>query len=520
MQRRSRALLSAATSALVAVPLIITALAPPASAATGKLLVDTFGRTGVARSSQIIAWNIGQQAQFQGNSGKSFSVPDGQYAVLAGIDDNGQAETLAEALVTVSGTGTTTVDLDARQGKQVKVTLDGKPVTDFLDARICAGPIAQVEGFQPGGALYIVPSSSHVFSSAYLAMTPGAVVAGKPTTGIPASLGGSWTSSQLAKVTLVVRSGEQIAYDTPFSLQAQGANNAVDCRSDLAATITQGQAPYRATTLVSPGTWGVRTDDLAAIGGQGFEVGGYFVNHNFAAGHSYGYTYYSAAWAPLTSLAELRPGGISYGEPLFAGPDGNGSGAAQKYSFRLSVNGHLIASKNTTDWGTSLQGYFISTRTAGWYTLTDDVSRYRPGLDFTKGTLSPRVTFAFHFFANPAVITANDFPLIAGFGIRFVPQRLSPANSAAPSSQTTVAITPFRPASFDGPSPADSVTKVQAWSSTDGSHWTALTVSHTASGYSAVVQNPASGHVYLRATVTGSHGDTSTETIYRAYAIS
>jgi hypothetical protein len=83
-----------------------------------------------------------------------------------------------------------------------------------------------------------------------------------------------------------------------------------------------------------------------------------------------------------------------------------------------------------------------------------------------------------------------------------------------------VAITPFRPASFDGPSPADSVTKVQAWSSTDGSHWTALTVSHTASGYSAVVQNPASGHVYLRATVTGSHGDTSTETIYRAYAIS
>jgi hypothetical protein len=35
-----------------------------------------------------------------------------------------------------------------------------------------------------------------------------------------------------------------------------------------------------------------------------------------------------------------------------------------------------------------------------------------------------------------------------------------------------------------------------------------------------VVRNPSSGHVSLRATVTGSHGDTSTETIYRAYAIS
>jgi hypothetical protein len=311
-----------------------------------------------------------------------------------------------------------------------------------------------------------------------------------------------------------------IAYDTQFVLQPQGAANGPDCQAELWGPVTHGPAPYRATTLVSPGTWDVRTDDSAAIGGQSFSVGGYNVNRTFAAGHSYGYTYYSAAWAPVTSLAELRPGGISYGEPLFAGPDGNGSQAAEKYAFTLSVNGHVIARKNTTNWASSLQGYFISTRTAGWYTLTDDVTRYRPGLDFTKGTLSPRVTFAFHFFANPAVITASDFPLIAGFGIRFAPQRLSPTNSAAPSSQTTVAITPFRPASFDGPSPSDSVTKVQAWSSTDGSHWTQLTVSHSSAGYSAVVHNPASGHVYLRATVTGSRGDTSTETIYRAYAIS
>jgi hypothetical protein len=146
MRRVSRFFIMASSALLIA-PLIISAQALPASAATGKLLVTTLGRTGIARSSQIIAWNTGQQAQFQGNSGQAFAVPDGQYAVLAGIDDNGQAETLAEALVTVSGTGTTRVTLDARKGKLVKVTLDGMPVTDFLDARICAGPIAQVEGF-------------------------------------------------------------------------------------------------------------------------------------------------------------------------------------------------------------------------------------------------------------------------------------------------------------------------------------------------------------------------------------
>lgn len=58
------------------------------------------------------------------------------------------------------------------------------------------------------------------------------------------------------------------------------------------------------------------------------------------------------------------------------------------------------------------------------------------------------------------------------------------------------------------------------WSSADGAHWTALAVTHSASGYSVAVRNPASGFVSLRATVTGSHGDTSTQTIYRAYAIS
>jgi hypothetical protein len=34
------------------------------------------------------------------------------------------------------------------------------------------------------------------------------------------------------------------------------------------------------------------------------------------------------------------------------------------------------------------------------------------------------------------------------------------------------------------------------------------------------VHNPAKGDVSLRAEVTGSHGDTSTETVYKAYAVS
>jgi hypothetical protein len=59
------------------------------------------------------------------------------------------------------------------------------------------------------------------------------------------------------------------------------------------------------------------------------------------------------------------------------------------------------------------------------------------------------------------------------------------------------------------------------WSSTDGAHWTALAVRHSGSGWSVSVKNPAkAGYVYLRAEVTGSHGDTSTETVTKAYAVS
>jgi hypothetical protein len=507
-----------AASATLAVPLALTVAIPPASAATGKLLVTTLGRTGAVRSSQIVAFNTNEQnPPVFGSSAKALSVPDGHYAVLAGIDDNGQAETLAGALVTVSGTGTARVTLDARKGRLVKVTLDGKLITRYVQARICAGSgWASAGGSQQDGALYVVPSSSHVFSSSYIALPGGAVLSGKATAGIPVSVGDAWASSRLARVNLTVRSGELIADDTMFVLQPQGANG-VDCQTDLWGPVTDGPAPYRATTLVSPGTWDVRTDDSAPAVGS---VGGYFANRALAAGHSYSYTYYMAAWAPRTSLAELRPDGIAYTEPTFADPSGNGFQAAEKYAFALSANGHTIATKHTTTWATGLQGYFITTRAAGWYTLTDDVTRYRPGLDFTKGTLSPRVTFAFRFYAKPATISASDFPLIAGFGIAMVPEQLTLRNTAGPLSQTTVKITPYRPASMDGPSPADSVTKLRAWSSTDGSHWTLLTVSHSPAGYSAVVRNPASGYVYLRATVTGSHGDTSTETIYRAYAIS
>ena len=124
----ARILCGPAAGALLLAPLAVAVQSTPASAATGKLLVTALGHTGVKRSSQVEALNVGQDEQFQGTTGRAISVPDGQYAVIAGIDDSNTVETIAEAIVTVRGTGTTRVTLDGRKGRLVKVTLNGKRV--------------------------------------------------------------------------------------------------------------------------------------------------------------------------------------------------------------------------------------------------------------------------------------------------------------------------------------------------------------------------------------------------------
>ncbi len=513
MPRISRFLVMAASALLVA-PLAVAGLAVPASAATGKLLVTTLGHTGIARSSQVIAWNIGQSAWFSGNSGRAFSVPDGQYALIAGIDDNNTAETIAESIVTVSGSGTTKATLDGRKGRLVKVTLNGKPVTDYVDARVCAGPstIAMVEGYQPGGALYVVPTSSDQFSSSYLAIGQGAVLSGVVASGVPATLGGAWTTSHLAKLTLTVDSNEQVANDTSYELQPVPSANADQCQNQMWGPVAAATAPYTSATLVSPGVWTVRTDDYADPG----DIGGYFVNRTLAAGHSYSATYYAAAWAPTGTLPMIWRRSVDLELPTLADPYGNGNDACTMNHLDLSLGGHVLASGKVTDYGNSSPDFNPGISKAGWYTLTDTATRYYPGLSFPSTILSPQVTFDWRFYASP-----SQAQQAAGFWTSFEPKGLSDSNSAAPGSTTAVTVRPYRP-SYNGnvPVPSDSVTKLRAWVSTDGAHWTALAVHHSSAGWYVDVHNPAKGFVYLRAQVTGSHGDTSTETVYKAYAIS
>lgn len=507
-----------AAGALLLSSLAVAAQAASASVARGELLVTTRGHTGILKSTHVMALNIAQRKVYGGRSGKAFTVPDGRYALMAEIRDDGATDTIAETIVTVRGTGTTAVTLNGRGGRPVRVTLDGKPVAGKVIVTVCAGPAgtARVEATQGGGGeLYVTPSASAEFSSGYTAIAKGVILTGAVAR-VPASLGGAWKASQTANITVTVRSGEQNAASSYYGLTRSQPGG--ECLPPAQIQIVGATVPYRVIERVTPGSWSTSTLDMANR-----QVGEYYLHGlRLAAGHSYIYTLYAAAWAPRGQLPDLRPDGIDFSPPVLAGPAGLGQETGMKSTFRLSLNGRQLAKRAETDSGNPAD-FFVSITKSGWYTLSDDASRYYPAPAYFPHTsggkiLSPRVTLSWRFYATPGTV-GTDFQLIHGFWPFIQPTGLSITNSAAPRSTTRVAMRFTRPTTDTTNIPADSVMKVQSWFSTDGKTWKAVSVRHTGAGWTASVPNPASGSVSLRVWVTGSHGDITKETIYRAYTI-
>ena len=170
VRRFPRVVIGAAGALLIA-PMVVAAQALPASAASGKLLVTTLGRNGHSVTAPITVITTSTTSAAPPtwtHSGHALTLTDGQYYVLAGIGDS-TSETLAAARVTISGTGTTKVTLDARKGHLIKATLDGKALTGDIDARICVDAgFAQSEVIGIPGSVYAVPSTSRALTASLI----------------------------------------------------------------------------------------------------------------------------------------------------------------------------------------------------------------------------------------------------------------------------------------------------------------------------------------------------------------
>lgn len=521
MSRRSLAFVGVAAL----VPLLASAAA--AQAASGSLTVTTLGRHGAKVSTTVTVVAVPSGQTYTVKSGKRISLPSGRYLAMTDIYESATeglgTDTIGAQVVTVSGSKSVT--LDARKGKPVKVSLDtpadvtGPP---RVSAQVCAATMDMPSAFSAGGwndegALYAIPNSSKLLQFGYLAQWSGndSYVAVKKTTGIPVAPGGSFKRSGLATMRFSVRAGTQMGTQVDTALQAVPKTD--DCTTDLMAQVRDDDAPYSATVHLTPGTWQPR-DDI--FGSNGDDVSGGFPKlRTLKAGQSLTQSFGRAAWGPMRNLPLLGQKSVTFSADALIGDldIGGDWGDVTKETVVLSKGGTTVKKQTLTDWRTGPAEFDAPVRSAGWYRLTVDAHRYRPGITFPAGMLSPRATLDWHFkVSDPA--KAIVAPV---FLTRFLPTGLNSHNQAAPNSTTTVDVSAGRASQ----GPDTKLTKVTAksvrvWSSADGGKtWKAATVKRAGSAWQASVHNPASGAVALRSEVTDSAGDSSVETVYRAYAI-
>lgn len=128
-----------------------------------------------------------------------------------------------------------------------------------------------------------------------------------------------------------------------------------------------------------------------------------------------------------------------------------------------------------------------------------------------------RITLAWHVHVPPFALGLRALPVSLA---RFEPAGLSGSNEAAPGHKTVIRMYIDR-TGIDGLAPhryALRTIRVQA-SFNDGGTWQQLPVTRVRGHWVVTVADPSAGFVSLRSTVTDVRGNSTVETIYRAYGI-
>jgi hypothetical protein len=509
---------------VLAASLSVIALAPaPAEASTPSILVTTLGRNGAKVATTASVVNVTTHDTYQVASGKRLYVPSGRYAVLVDIWNSADStDTLGAQVVSVSGT--TSVTIDARKGKAFKVSLDSSPGVDYTQgysAQLCVGEFfsGSIGAWGGPGRFFMIPNAAKELRMAYLsywhpAMTGDVYAVTGQTTGLPGSLGKVFARSSLATVSISARRGPASSPDTTLAVQPYGNN----CQMGLYNGFYTGQTPVAVKTHLSPGKWTIHADTWGDVAGSTVHVGSWDPTRTLAAGGSYSQTFFGSAWGPAYSLPIVSGRRISFDTSDMITDYrmvGAGADATVKTTASLSFGGKVLSTQTRTEWGGASPEFSKAITSSGWYTLTATARRYRPGITYPTDMLSPKVTATYRFYAN-----ASSSVTAPGFVTHFAPAGLNSRNQAAPLSTTTVAMGLHRRAQRGLALPKQTIRSVKAWASFDGGKtWHASTVKGSGNVWSASVHNPAAGKVTLRATVTDTRGNTSTMTIYNAYAI-
>ncbi|MFF4957330.1 hypothetical protein [Streptomyces sp. NPDC001222] len=509
--RRTTAVASAVT---VLVPLLLTGASTASATAKGSLTVTTLDRSGKPVHAQVAVYNTRTNDFRYIDSNKATSLPNGSYELATSFDDaRGDGATVGGHSVTVSGSTKTT--FDARKGRPVNVSLSPSPGSGYdhmVSAYVCAadnGP-AQMGISAEAGDLYVIPSSSKAYELSYgTTYQPRAAAGGdfwQATAthrgGLPSGLSAKLKRSGLTSVKVSARSGPDSGLaQFSFGYQSTGGDG---CSMSTNSLQFQRELPDSFAVHLPPGQWNVsqQSNDLIYAGA-----------HNYAAGKTASLTLGHAVWGPGGRLPNTWYHQLYFGSVNpFADPTLPDGGTLADGSVKLTHAGKTLYSHNYSP-SAEIDAH-PRIPEAGWYTFTETGRRSA----LPSGSLSTSSSLSLHFYANPG---KNE--QIRDYITRFWPDALNARNQAAPGSTTTIALGMQRNGTDDSSvrQLSDSVKSVRAWYTTDnGTTWHTATAKLSGGKWTMAVHNPASGRVGLRSTVTDTHGDSSTTTVYNAYAVS
>jgi hypothetical protein len=158
-------------------------------------------------------------------------------------------------------------------------------------------------------------------------------------------------------------------------------------------------------------------------------------------------------------------------------------------------------------------------RSAGWYTMSITARRFVPGKHLPARLLSPSETTTWRFYvsAQYATLDSEMMPVTA---TSYVPQGLDLENRAPAGSSTRINVRDQRASEPGWTSASYPLRSIAVQASFDGgAHWQNVRLVRQGGHWVVFVPAPAAGYVALRSTVTDVRGDSTVQTIYRAYQI-
>jgi hypothetical protein len=483
------------------------------SANTVTIKVVGISRTGATVS---VASSVAPQ---HGNAnpgiGPTYHLKPGTYFISGDVptptsNQNVVDQTLVVREVDVRKSGT--IKLDSRGGQPVSVWLNGKELSPdvggSLQASACVANGSGRINADLTGPIYVKPTRVNGLSFvwAWISGPPTGThydLTGATQNSLPAHPAFRLRTSQLVKTVIQVKA-ETVAGTSGY-LSTQSTVNPYCSMGGLQQPVT---VPSSITVYRSPAIWTTELDTYFGSRQCGLDI----VATNEIQGHPHSTVPIgAAARGPYAAVPTVQNNKLAYDtQNQFVGPAYESVDYCFKSTVTLASGGHTIAQGP----GGQFHVFTAKVHPGRWYVLTTR-SWQTPTGHSPAGLLSSRTTLAWRFkFAR------NAFGSVPVAVTSLVPQGLNLTNRAAPGSKTSVRafFTQDKYALAPPAVPVRSFT-VQA-SFNDGRTWHGVAVVKHKGFWTFVVHNPSSGFVTLRTTTVNTRGNSSVETIYRAYGIS